>query len=128
MIIQPPLYDKLKWLAQVVLPALGALYVGLAALWDLPKPQEVAGTILAVDTFLGVVLGISSSNFKNDDSRFDGTLEINPAGDGTGTVDLQLADKHPDDLAKKDEVVFKVASPPLATASRHRTGKRHPRK
>jgi len=124
MIIQPPLYDKLKWVAQVALPGLGTLYVTLAALWSLPAPQEVAGTVLALDTFLGVLLGISASNFKNDESRFDGELNISPTGDGTGTVDLNLGVNHPDELAKKDEVVLKVAKPVLASASRHRTGKR----
>lgn len=101
-------YDRLKWLAQIVLPALGALYIALAALWDLPKPQEVAGTILAIDTFLGVILGISQTKYNNSDEKYSGTLLVRPKGDGTGTVDLNLGSNHPDDLAEKDEVILKV--------------------
>jgi len=121
-------YDRLKWLAQIVLPAVGVLYVTLAALWDLPKPQEVAGTILAVDTFLGVILGISQVKYAKADERFDGTMVVNQAGDGTGTVDLNLKpESHPEKLAQQKEVVLKVQNKPLAVASRHRTGKRRPR-
>jgi hypothetical protein len=137
MIIKPPLYDYLKALAQLWLPALGTLYFALAGIWGLPAAEQVVGTILAVDTFLGIILGISASNFKSSPERIDGEFVISPAGDGTGTVNLNLGDNHPEDLAKKDEVVLKVAkpkakgqnlvnpdSPPLASASRHRTGRR----
>ncbi len=57
------LYDRLKWIAQIVLPALGTLYFALASIWGLPYGEEIVGTITAVDVFLGVVLGISSANY-----------------------------------------------------------------
>lgn len=57
------LYDKLKWVAQILLPALGALYFALAGIWDFPYGEEIVGTITAVDAFLGVVLGISSKQY-----------------------------------------------------------------
>lgn len=57
-------YDVLKWIAQYLLPALGTLYFALARIWNLPYGEQVVGTIAAVDTFLGVVLGISSSKYK----------------------------------------------------------------
>ena len=57
-------YDILKWIAQIALPAVGALYFALADLWGLPYPTEIVGTITAVDTFLGVILGISSSSYR----------------------------------------------------------------
>lgn len=59
-------YDILKWIALVALPATSALYVTLAALWHLPNPTEVAGTIAAVDTFLGVLLGVSSAKYTGN--------------------------------------------------------------
>lgn len=59
------LYDKLKWVAQILLPALGALYFALAGIWDFPYGEEIVGTITAVDAFLGVVLGISSKQYYN---------------------------------------------------------------
>lgn len=57
-------YDKLKWVAQYLLPALGTLYFAIAGIWGLPYGEQVVGTITAVDTFLGVILGISSANYK----------------------------------------------------------------
>ena len=57
-------YDVLKFIAQIVLPALATLYVTIAGLWGLPYPKEISGTVMAVDTFLGAVLMISSANYK----------------------------------------------------------------
>ncbi len=57
-------YDKLKWIAQYLLPALGTLYFAIAGIWGLPYGEQVVGTITAVDTFLGVILGVSSANYK----------------------------------------------------------------
>lgn len=58
------IYDALKWIAQYFLPALGTLYFTLAGVWGLPFGEEIVGTITAVDTFLGVLLGISSAQYK----------------------------------------------------------------
>ena len=57
-------YDTLKYLAQIVLPACGTLYFALAGIWGLPYGEQIVGTITAVDTFLGVLLGISTSNYN----------------------------------------------------------------
>lgn len=56
-------YDVLKWIAQYLLPALGTLYFALASIWGLPYGEQVVGTITALDTFLGVILGISSVGY-----------------------------------------------------------------
>lgn len=58
-------YDILKYIAQVVLPALGTLYFALASIWGFPYGEQIVGTITAVDTFLGVLLRISSNNYYN---------------------------------------------------------------
>ena len=58
------LYDILKWIATIVLPALGTLYFALAGIWGFPYGEQIVGTITAIDTFLGVILGISSYNYK----------------------------------------------------------------
>lgn len=52
-------YNVLKWMAQLLLPAMGTLYFALASIWRLPYGEQVVGTITAVDTFLGVILGIN---------------------------------------------------------------------
>lgn len=57
-------YDVLKWIAQLLLPALGTLYFALAGIWDFPYGEQVVGTITAVDTFLGVVLGVSTAKYN----------------------------------------------------------------
>lgn len=57
-------YDVLKFIAQIVLPAVGTLYFALAGIWGLPYGEQIVGTITAVDTFLGAVLKISSDRYK----------------------------------------------------------------
>lgn len=58
------LYDALKWIALILLPAVGTLYFALAGIWGFPYAEQVVGTVTAVDTFLGVILGISSSQYN----------------------------------------------------------------
>ncbi len=68
------LYDVLKWIALVVLPALSALYLGLSGIWGFPYGEQVSGTIALIDTFLGALLGISSAQYNKDiGSGQDGT-------------------------------------------------------
>lgn len=57
-------YDILKWLVIIVLPAAATLYAALAAVWAWPYPDEVVTTITAVDTFLGAVLCISTAKYN----------------------------------------------------------------
>lgn len=57
-------YDILKWVAQYLLPAFGALYFALAGIWGLPYGEQIIGTTAALDTFLGVILGISTVQYK----------------------------------------------------------------
>jgi len=59
-------YDIIKWIAQYLLPALGALYFALSQIWGLPYGEEIVGTITAVDAFLGAILGISTVNYKKE--------------------------------------------------------------
>lgn len=58
------LYDTMKWLVIIVLPAVATLYTALAAVWAWPYAEEVKTTILAVDTFLGAVLCISTATYN----------------------------------------------------------------
>lgn len=59
-------YDVLKWIAQLLLPALGTLYFALASTWGLPYADQVVGTITAIDTFLGVILGLSTAQYNKN--------------------------------------------------------------
>ena len=59
-------YDALKWVAQLLLPALGTLYFALAQIWGFPYGEQIVGTITAVDAFLGVILGISTIQYNKN--------------------------------------------------------------
>lgn len=62
-------YDTLKYIAQIVLPALATLYTGLAQIWSLPFAIKIPATIMAIDTFLGVLLKISTNKYKKEISN-----------------------------------------------------------
>ena len=57
------IYDVLKWITMVVLPAIATLYNVLAGIWGLPLAEQIPDTITAVVTFLGIALGISSAQY-----------------------------------------------------------------
>ena len=57
-------YDFLVWIAQIVLPALGALYAALSSIWGFPYGEQIVGTHTAVDVFLGALLKISNAQYK----------------------------------------------------------------
>lgn len=57
-------YNVLKWIAMYLLPGAGTLYFTLAGIWGLPYGEQIVGTITAVDTFLGVLLGISTAQYN----------------------------------------------------------------
>lgn len=61
-------YDVLKWVALILLPAMATFYAAIAAVWGLPYTEQVVGTITAVDTLLGTLLKISSDNFKKQET------------------------------------------------------------
>ena len=62
-------YDVLKWIAQYLLPASATLYFALANIWGFPYVEQVVGTISAIDTFLGVMLGISTIQYNKDNEE-----------------------------------------------------------
>lgn len=59
-------YDILKWITTLFLPALGTLYFALSGIWGFPYGEQIVGTITAIVTFLGVILGISNHQYKED--------------------------------------------------------------
>jgi hypothetical protein len=61
-------YDILKWVAMLFLPALATFVSGLCLIWQIPYGEEIAKTIMLVDAFLGACLGVSSIQYKNKDN------------------------------------------------------------
>lgn len=110
MILPNKVYDILKWITQIVLPACGTLYFALSGIWGLPYGDAVVGTITAVVTFLGVLLGISSSQYKSQQgSESDGAIVIDPQDPISGSTYLQF-DKTIENLQNKDKIVLNVVS------------------
>jgi hypothetical protein len=78
-------------------------------MWGLPNADQVVGTIVIVDTFLGAVLGISTAQYNNDEERFDGDMVVT---EGEEKVDVNLdLSRTPEALVQKDIVTFKVKRP-----------------
>lgn len=64
MMLKDEHYDILKWIAQYLLPASGTLYFALSNIWGFPYGEQVVGTIVAITAFLGVILGLSTHEYK----------------------------------------------------------------
>lgn len=62
-------YDILKWICLIALPALAVLYAVLAKIWELPYGAEIPATINAVAVFIGSLIGISHINIKKEDEK-----------------------------------------------------------
>jgi len=58
------LYDWLKWIDLVCLPALTVFYVTCSAVWGWPYANEIAKTSAAVCTLIGALLGISTAEYN----------------------------------------------------------------
>jgi hypothetical protein len=102
-------YNILKWVAQVFLPAVGAFYFALAPLWGFPKVEEVLGTIVALDTLLGVLLGVSTRVYNSDPRNFDGIIRVLDREDGGKTFDMNLNHiEDPRELANQNRVTFAI--------------------
>lgn len=76
------LYNKLKFVALVFLPALATLCLTIGGIWDIEYTGQVVGSITAVDTFLGVVLKISTKKYYKKGTNFDGEVIVTPEDGG----------------------------------------------
>jgi len=102
-------YDRLKWVALVLLPGLATLWFALAQVWGLAYAEQILGTLVALDTFLGVLLGISTKQYNNSDQQFDGAMRVETGEDGRKLFSLEL-DSDPEEIQGKDVISFKVVS------------------
>ena len=60
-------YDVLKWVALIALPAVATFWLALGQIWDFPYVNEIGATIIAIDTFLGALLGVSTLTYRKGD-------------------------------------------------------------
>ena len=102
-VMPAPLYNALKFTALIILPAVGTLYFALAQVWG--WPDAITGTVVAVNTFLGVVVKVAQMIYDASGNRFDGSLLLEENDEGT-TIRLQQVD--PQALMEKNEITFRV--------------------
>jgi hypothetical protein len=105
------IYQKTKFLVQIVLPALSTLYFTLGAVWGLPGVEQVIGTLAALATFFGVMLGLSNKTYNASEAKYVGVINVqeNDVGKTVYSLDLNGA---PEELLQKKEVIFKIGSSP----------------
>jgi hypothetical protein len=106
MIKSHRIYDFLKYTAQILLPGLATLYFALSQIWGLPNGPEVVGTITAINTFLGVLLGLNSRAYNNSEDKYDGYIVVEEE-EGVDLFSL-MYDGDPYEILSKKEVLFKV--------------------
>lgn len=103
------LYNAGKFVALVLLPAAATLWLVVAGIWHFGNGEEVAGTITAIDTFLGALLGLATKQYNNSDVKYAGTLAVRNGEDGST---LHLGSIDPDKVLTQDEVTFKMVHDP----------------
>lgn len=100
-------YDVLKWVALVLLPALGTLYFAVSQIWYFPYGEEVVGTVVALELFLGTVLGVSNSTYKRSGAAYDGAIVVDTSGEDKDVFSIEL-DSDVDSIPTKESINLKV--------------------
>lgn len=113
-LLSDKLYFILSNCVLVIFPSLGTLYFVLAQIWGLPAAQEVLGSIVAVDTFLGVIVKVGETSYKQSESAYDGHVVVTETPEKK-TFSLVL-NGDPTDLDQQDQIKLKVI-PPVETPS-----------
>lgn len=104
------LYTTLKYGTAVALPATATLYFTLAQIWGFPNAEAVVATITASNTFLGILMGVSSKVYNNSDAKYDGSIQVIDGADGD--LSYRLLVPSADALAQiktKDDVKLRVS-------------------
>ena len=112
LILTGKVYDFVKTLVLMIIPAISTLYFALAAIWGFPNAEKVSGTLAALAAFLGVIVGLSKRAFDKSDLKFDGDVVIDVNESGALRYTLEL-NGDPADIVDKKEVSFKVLPPPM---------------
>lgn len=115
-------YDQVRFCALVLFPALAVFYAVTGALWNFPLVDQVSGTLVAIDTFLGAVVLRSSKQYADDPDTHDGTVQQVGVDPDTGMPHLAMTiNKTPGELLENKTVRLKVTAdnvtPPPAPGS-----------
>ena len=101
-------YDKFRHVVQYWIPALGTFYAGLATIWGLPYGVEVVGSLTALGTLMGVILGISKSTYNKTDAGIDGAFVV----DHENNVSLLDVSTSISQMTEQDTITLKVKHEP----------------
>lgn len=83
-------FDFLRKVVELILPALGALYFTLSQFWGFPNAEEVVGSLAAVAVFGGVLLGMSRKSYNNSEAKYDGALVVDTTNEYKDVYRLEL--------------------------------------
>ena len=103
-------YDVLKWITLILLPAVSAAYFALAALLHLPGSAEVVGVIAIIMTFSGSVLGFSTKSYNKIEPNVDGIMHVDTSDPDKDVFSFELFEA-PEGFPDKDSLTFKVSKP-----------------
>jgi|JI9StandDraft_1071089.scaffolds.fasta_scaffold441265_1 hypothetical protein len=106
-ILSNKLYDLLKSITLIVLPALGTLYFALAQIWGLGSGEEVLATTSALAVFLGTVIKLGDRSYNNSEQQYDG--EVNVLTNSKGGLKYDLALKgDPEGIQDLSQIKLKI--------------------
>lgn len=104
------MYNQLKCIAQIILPAFGALYFIFTNLLNLPSAEEVVGAVIIIDVFLGLLLTISTKLYNLSEVRFDGAIHLGEIDGDQRSFHLELPITA-GEIEEAQEIVLKVNHP-----------------
>ena len=104
MKITNKVYDIIKWIVVIVIPAVITLYSTLGNIWGFPYVIEITGTLAAIDVFLGVIMKISGVSYNK---QLDGILYVDTVTDDETDKYLFEVDDL-DNIASKDKITLKI--------------------
>jgi len=110
MTLNPKVYDTIKYLALIGLPAIATFVAGMGAIWEWDNTDKVVKSIIAFSTLLGALTVLNKVRWDNSDARFDGTMtvEVTPPGEVNEIRHLDVDDPTIDAVTNKGEILMKV--------------------
>ena len=115
MKLSSSVYDTLKWVVLIALPAVSTLVVGLGALYNWSFTSQLVGTLTLITTFLGSLVKLSNNKYNQDENNFDGFLTSNGQDPDTGLPNLQMTiTSHPDEILAGKTARLKIKPPAAA--------------
>lgn len=77
MVLNDNVYNVLKWVGLIVLPAIATLVKAVFPVWNLPYADAIATTCTALGVFVGTLIGVSQANMKPElDAEEEAVVEF----------------------------------------------------